>query len=224
MKKNAKKIKALLLDLDGTLLDTAPDFAIAINQLRKDCQLPPLPFSTIRPHVSDGTAGMLGVGLGVKPDDPEYDGLKKAFLAYYQANLSQHTRPFPGILALLAKWEAQQGLWGIVTNKPGWLTEPLLVQQGLSARLSCVVSGDTLPVRKPSPLPLLEAAKMINLTPQDCLYVGDNLRDIQSGRSAEMLTIAASYGYLTATDDPTAWQADYMINYPEQIWSILDAE
>jgi 2-phosphoglycolate phosphatase len=216
-----KKPRALLLDLDGTLLDTAPDFAVAINRLRHDQSLPPLAFSSIRPRVSDGTQGMLSVGLGITPESPLYETHKATFLKYYQEHLSVHTQPFPGILALLAQWEQMEGPWGVVTNKPGWLTDPLLELQGLAHRASCVVSGDTLPVRKPSPLPLLHAAEALNLAPEQCVYVGDNLRDIEAGLAANMVTVAAAYGYLTAEDNPYHWKAKYVINQPQQIWSCL---
>ncbi len=216
-----KKPHALLLDLDGTLLDTAPDFAIAINRLRQDQALPPLAFSEIRPRVSDGSQGMLAVGLGITPDSRDYETHKTQFLKYYQECLSVHTKPFPGILALLSEWEKTRGPWGIVTNKPGWLTTPLLQLQGLDQRISCVISGDTLPFRKPSPLPLLHAAAQLGLDPTHCVYVGDHLRDIEAGLAANMTTIAAAYGYLTPQDNPYHWQAHYVVNQPHEIWPCL---
>lgn len=221
MNHSPNKPLALLLDLDGTLLDTAPDFAIAINRLRHDHALPPVAFSKIRPKVSDGSQGMLAVGLGITPDAANYETEKTQFLHYYQERLSVHTKPFPGILALLSQWEKTQGPWGIVTNKPGWLTTPLLQLQGLDQRVSCVVSGDTLSVRKPSPLPLLYAADQLGLDPTQCIYVGDNLRDIEAGLAAKMTTIAAAYGYLMPEDNPYDWKAQYVVNQPHEIWACL---
>ncbi len=212
---------ALLLDLDGTLLDTAPDMGGALNRLREENGLDPLPSPTIRPVVSHGSARLVSLGFPTAKGD-EYERLRLRFLEIYALNLADHTRLFPGAEALLTELERLGLPWGIVTNKPGWLTDPLLASLGLDRRAACVVSGDTLPERKPHPLPLLHAARVIGITPERCVYAGDAERDIQAGRAAGMTTVVAAYGYISADDDPRTWQPAGMVTEPLQLLDWMD--
>lgn len=211
----AKK-QALLLDLDGTLLDTAPDMAAALNVLLVEEQRAPLPFAQIRPVVSHGSTGLIRLAFGT-PDEPERQRLIKRFLAIYRDALAVHSQLFVGFTELLQQVRAQGLRWGIVTNKPAWLTDPLLASLGLDVDIDCVVSGDTVSERKPHPLPLLHAAQLIGLPPEACLYVGDAERDIQAARAAGMASLVALWGYIAHTDQPHAWLADGMIEQPEQL-------
>jgi phosphoglycolate phosphatase len=212
--------RALLLDLDGTLLDTAPDMAAALNVLLIEEQRPPMPFAQIRPVVSHGSVGLLRLAFGELPAD-EHQRLQQRFLAIYRQALAVHSQLFAGFTELLQELRTRQLRWGIVTNKPGWLTDPLLATLGISAQADCVVSGDTLQQRKPHPLPLLHAAKLLELAPDQCVYVGDAERDIQAARAAGMCSLVALWGYIADTDQPHEWQADGMIEQPEQLRSWL---
>jgi 2-phosphoglycolate phosphatase len=200
-------LKAVLFDLDGTVLDTAPDMAGALNALRREEQLAPLAFEIIRPCVSHGAARVVRAGF---PDAEAatFALLQRRFLEIYRADLSRETRLFPGMDGVLIAL-AERGLRaGIVTNKAGWLTDPLLAQLGLRERFACVVSGDTLAERKPHPLPLLHAAKLAGVAPAECIYVGDAERDIQAARAAGMPGLIARYGYVPADEDPDSWSGD----------------
>jgi N-acetyl-D-muramate 6-phosphate phosphatase len=207
---------ALFLDLDGTLLDTAPDMGGALNRLRAENGLEPLPAGVIRPVVSHGSARLVTLGF---PDavGAEYERLRLRFLDLYSLNLAEHTCLFPGAAYLLEELERLELPWGIVTNKPGWLTDPLLEALDLGKRAACVVSGDTLPERKPHPLPLLHAAGVIGVAPARCVYAGDAERDVQAGRAAGMTTVVAAYGYISADDDPLSWLPSGMVSAPEQL-------
>jgi phosphoglycolate phosphatase len=207
---------ALLLDLDGTLLDTAPDMGGALNRLRAENGLEPLPAAVIRPVVSHGSARLVTLGFPAATGD-EYERLRLRFLDLYSRNLAEHTRLFPGAEVLLAELERQDLPWGIVTNKPAWLTDPLLEALGLGSRAACVVSGDTLPERKPHPLPLLHAADVIGVPPARCVYAGDAERDVQAGRAAGMTTVVAAYGYIPADDDPLSWNPSGMVSEPVEL-------
>jgi len=207
---------ALLLDLDGTLLDTAPDMGGALNRLRDEEGLGPLAPATIRQVVSHGAVRLVTLGFPAARGE-EFERLRRRFLELYARNLADHTRPFPGLLAVLEALERRAVPWGVVTNKPGWLTDPLLSELGLAHRAGCVVSGDTVAERKPHPLPLLHAARLIGVAPQECLYVGDAERDIQAGRAAGMTTLVAMYGYIGADEDPASWRAHGMIEQPAQL-------
>lgn len=215
--------RGVLFDLDGTLLDTAPDMAGALNELRSAEGLAPLPFATLRPHVSHGSARLVSVGFDLE-EGAHYERLRRQFLDLYRARLSVATRPFDGIETVLAALEAGGLPWGVVTNKPGWLTEPLLEALRLRGRAGCVVSGDTLSERKPHPMPLLHAAETLGLQPQQCTYVGDAERDIQAGRAAGMRTIVASFGYLGVDDDPTAWGPDGIVASPLELLDWFELE
>jgi phosphoglycolate phosphatase len=209
-------VEALLLDLDGTLLDTAPDMGGALNRLLAEEGRAPLEFAVIRPVVSHGAMRLVRLGFPAAEGD-DFERLRLRFLALYATNLAEHTRPFPGLLDVLDQVERMDVPWGIVTNKPGWLTTPLLAQLELDQRASVVVSGDTVAERKPHPLPLLHAAETIRVMPQHCVYVGDAERDIQAGRAAGMRTVVAAYGYIGADEDPTQWAATGIVDEPAEL-------
>lgn len=206
-------IRAVLFDLDGTLLDTAPDMVGAMNALRAQEALPPLDFALARAQVSHGTNGLMRIGF---PDAEGeiLDRLRERFLALYRARLCDETGLFPGGDTLLEHIERASLPWGVVTNKPGWLAGPLLAGLGLERRMACLVSGDTLPVRKPHPQPLLHAAEAIGVAPQSCVYVGDALRDIEAARAAGMRAVVASFGYISPADEPHLWPAQAWIDEP----------
>jgi phosphoglycolate phosphatase len=209
-------LAAVLLDLDGTLLDTAPDLARALNTLRGEQQLPPLAFERIRPQVSNGANAVVRVGFA--DADPErFAALRARFLELYRAGLAVDTRLFPGFDDVLCQLEAHRIPWGVVTNKPRWLTEPLLQQLGLFERAGCVLSGDSLPVRKPDPLPLLTAARQLKVEPARCLYLGDALRDIQAARAANMVALGASFGYIGTHEEVQAWPVTAWIDQPFEL-------
>jgi 2-phosphoglycolate phosphatase len=212
---------AMLFDLDGTLLDTAPDMGGALNRLLDEEGHAPLPATTIRPCVSHGAARLVKLGFPSVAGE-EFERLRLRFLELYARHLAVATQPFPGLLDLLDELERRSVRWGVVTNKPGWLTDPLLAQLGLSQRAGCVVSGDTVAERKPHPLPLLHAADLIRVAPQACVYVGDAERDIQAGRAAGMRTVVAAYGYLGADDSPASWNATGIVDHPRQLLSWID--
>jgi N-acetyl-D-muramate 6-phosphate phosphatase len=216
----AARRPALLLDLDGTLLDTAPDMAAALNRLRREHGHEELPFATLRPHVSHGAAALVRLGFGA-PGPEEFERLRLRFLALYAEALSAGTQLFPGCEALLGALESRGIPWGIVTNKPGWLTTPLLATLGLLARAGCVVAGDTVKERKPHPLPLLYAAALLGRAPGDCVYAGDAERDIVAGRAAGMRTVAVRYGYLADGEDPAAWHPDAIVAAPGELLGLL---
>jgi len=211
---------AALFDLDGTLLDTAPDFTRVLNRLRSEQRMPALPLSEVRPHVSHGSNAIVRVGFP-NVDAVRFEQLRARFLDLYRAELAVETRLFPGFERVLDVLDAQRIPWGIVTNKPGWLTEPLLELVGLRARARSVVSGDTLPVKKPDPLPLLTAAREIGIEPARCLYLGDALRDAHAAHGAGMLAIGARFGYIDAHEDPGSWPMDAWIDTPLELLSWL---
>jgi 2-phosphoglycolate phosphatase len=207
---------AILFDLDGTLLDTAPDMVGALNRLRIEEGLEPLPFAAIRASVSHGAMRLVTVGFPAA-DGEEFERLRLRFLELYARNLADGTCLFPGFPAVLDTLEAQRMPWGIVTNKPGWLTGPLLERLGLSSRACCVVCGDTVAERKPHPLPLLHAARLTGVPPQRCVYVGDAERDIVAGRAAGMQTVVAAYGYLGPDDRPLQWNPHGIVERAEDL-------
>jgi len=208
----ALPVRAVLFDLDGTLADTAGDLAAALNRVRADRQLPPLPVATLRPHASDGTRGMLGVGLGVTREHRDWDALKDAFLDYYAAAIAVHTRLFAGAEEVLAEIERRRLAWGIVTNKASRFTLPLLEHLALASRANVVVCGDTTPYGKPHPAPLLHAVARLGLDAAACVYVGDAERDVAAARAAGMASLVASYGYIASDVLPESWQADGSID------------
>lgn len=203
------RAKVWLFDLDGTLVDTAPDLGHAANQVRGECGLAPLPLIDYRPAASSGARGLLKVGLGMTPDHVEFPQRRDSFLAHYRAGLSRASRPFPGISELLLAIELQGARWGVVTNKPGWLTQPLMTDLKLAPRAACIVSGDSTPNPKPAPDALLLACEQLGVGPDDCVYVGDDLRDISAAKAAKMRSVAAGWGY--TGDTPIAeWNADVL--------------
>jgi 2-phosphoglycolate phosphatase len=204
-------IHAVLFDLDGTLADTAGDLAAALNRVRADRALPPLPLPMLRPHASDGTRGMLDAGFGVKRADPQFEALKEAFLAYYQDSLCEHSRLFPEAERVLADIERRDLPWGIVTNKAARFTLPLLDHLELSGRAAAIVCGDTTAQPKPHPAPLLHAATTLGVDAARCVYVGDAERDVVAARAAGMKSIVATYGYIHAEAKPESWAPDGFI-------------
>ncbi len=207
---------ALLLDLDGTLLDTAPDMGGALNRLRGEHDLEPLPAERIRPVVSHGAMRLVSLGFPTATG-ADFERLRLRFLELYSQNIATQTRLFPGVEAVLDELERHGLPWGVVTNKPGWLTGPLLAALGLGRRAACVVCGDTVAERKPHPLPLLHAARLLDVPAERCLYAGDAERDIQAGRAAGMATLVAAYGYLSAEDDPRSWDPTGVIDAPDEL-------
>jgi N-acetyl-D-muramate 6-phosphate phosphatase len=212
----ATPLAAVLLDLDGTLLDTAPDLARALNTLRGEQRLAPLAFELIRPQVSNGATAVVSIGFP-EADAPQFELLRARFLELYRAELVVETRLFPGFDEVLSQLEAHRVPWGVVTNKPRWLTEPLMQQLGLLERAGCVLSGDSLPVRKPDPLPLLTAARQLDVEPARCLYLGDALRDMQAARAANMVALGASFGYIGAHDAVHDWPVTAWIDEPLEL-------
>ena len=205
-----------LFDLDGTLLDSAPDFVATLNQMLAERGERPMPLEALRPHVSKGARAMLAAGFP-RLDVATRDAMIPAFLEIYQQELARHGAPFEGVEQLLAAIESAGCRWGIVTNKPEYLAVQLLPLLGWQRRCAVLVGGDTLPVRKPDPLPLLHAAMQLGLGAQDCVYVGDDERDILAARAARMPSIAALWGYRLAEDDPTTWQADVSAARPQAL-------
>jgi len=214
-------IKAVFFDLDGTLADTAPDLAYALNTLRASRGLAPLPLSVTRPVTSHGARGLLGIGFNLGPQDPGYEALRDEFLLLYAANLCRKTALFPGMPQLLSQLERHGVRWGVVTNKVERFTLPLLEQLGLSARTACIVGGDTALRSKPHPDPLLAASRAVGLHPGECIYVGDDRRDIEAGRAAGMKTAVAGWGYLNGNDSED-WGSDWMLERPAQLLGVLE--
>lgn len=212
----------ILFDLDGTLADTAPDMAAALNGLRGEHDLEPLPFARIRPQVSHGSPALLRLGFGVERDDDAYAALRERFLALYEQALCRDTRLFAGVPELLAALTARGLRWGIVTNKPGWLSRPLLAQLGLESDCACLVTGDCLPRNKPHPDPLLEACRLAGCAPGAAAYLGDAERDIQAARAAGMPGLVALYGYLGPEEDPARWRAAALLERPGALLDWLD--
>jgi 2-phosphoglycolate phosphatase len=205
-------LRAILFDLDGTVLDTAPDMVGALNKLRLERRLAPLPYEGVRSSVSHGAARL--VKLGFPDAESEFAVLQKRFLDIYAGAVSSETRLFDGMDRVLATLAERGLLCGIVTNKPAWLTLPLLEQLGLKPRFACVVSGDTVSERKPHAMPMLHAAKLAGVAADECVYVGDAERDIQAAHAAGMPALVAAYGYLQPDEDWRAWGGDGVIQSP----------
>jgi len=205
---------AVLFDLDGTLADSAGDLAAAVNRMRAERGLPPVPVDVLRPHASAGARGLLGAGMGISPEHPDYKALRHTFLAYYEAALDVTTRLFDGIEDLLDALARRSLAIGIVTNKVKRFTTPLVAALGLDRRCGAVVSGDTTDYPKPHPAPLLHAAELLGVDPSRCVYVGDDLRDVTAGNAAGMATIVAEYGYLGEARCADDWPATGWIDHP----------
>ncbi len=210
--------RIVLFDLDGTFADTAPDLAYALNRTLKLHGRDPLPYSRIRPVVSHGGAALIRLGFGLEPDAQGFEPLRQDLLRFYREHIQRETVLFPGMEQVVDELERQGIRWGIVTNKPAWLTEPLLEALGMAQRAACIVSGDTTPNKKPHAEPILHACKLAGgHTPQECLYIGDARRDIESGHNAGTATLVALFGYLSEDDHPEQWNADGAIDHPLQI-------
>ena len=212
---------AVLFDLDGTLADTAADLGAVLNRLRSEAGQAPLPAATIRPHVSKGVRGLLGIGFALVPGDDGYVELHQRFLAYYGDSLCVATTLFAGVPGLLASLEAEGIKWGVVTNKTSRYTLPVMAALGLGRRAACIVSGDSSPRPKPAADPLLLACTLAGTLPACCLYVGDDLRDMQAARAAGMGAIAAAWGYLGDDLPLESWGADAIIHSPGELTGLL---
>ncbi|MCG8489441.1 MAG: HAD-IA family hydrolase [Chromatiales bacterium] len=207
----------MLFDLDGTFADTAQDLHHALNLQLERHGRQPVSFQQLRPSVSHGSRAMLQVGFGIDPEHPDFAALQTEFLDLYLKNIALQTQPFEGMLELLDALEAMRIRWGIVTNKPARLTDPLMQKLGLQRRASTVISGDTTPYAKPHPEPILQACRESDASPEHTLYIGDAQRDIEAGRNAGTRTLVAMFGYLAKSDRPETWQADGQIDHPAQI-------
>jgi phosphoglycolate phosphatase len=216
-----KHTRLVLFDLDGTLVDTAEDLATAVNRCRTRRGLLPTPLQELRPFTSHGARGLIQRAFGLQPGDAGYDELRAEFLDYYGQALCVHSHLYEGIEQALAAIEASDRIWGVVTNKPARFTHPLLQALGLERRASCVVSGDTAARPKPDPAPIRHALVACAVPAPDCVYIGDDLRDMQAGRAAGVRTVAAAYGYLGGADDVAAWGADFVIHRPLELLDYL---
>ncbi|MCC6197219.1 MAG: phosphoglycolate phosphatase [Burkholderiales bacterium] len=207
-------VSAVLFDLDGTLADSAGDLALALNRIREARGMPPMPLAELRPHASSGARGLLHRGMDVTPEHAEFAALRERFLANYEACLAETTTLFAGVPELLDAIESRGLRWGIVTNKVARYTDPVCAALDLAARAAVVVAGDTTPHAKPHPAPLWHAASAMGVAAEACVYVGDDLRDIEAGRAAGMATVVAGYGYMGTGGDPRRWPADGWIDRP----------
>ncbi len=214
-------IKTVLFDLDGTLIDTAPDMAAALDTLCREQQQPVLPFTAVRPMVSNGSVALVKLAFGDALDDTRLQLLKQRYLDIYAAALTVKSRLFAGTELVLHTLESSGRNWGVVTNKPGWLTMPLMQALGLDTRSACIVSGDTTENRKPHPEPMYYACKLAGSDVTDCIYVGDARRDIEAGKNAGMKTLVAKYGYIGDWENTASWGADAQIDKPEDILRYL---
>jgi N-acetyl-D-muramate 6-phosphate phosphatase len=214
-------IDAVLFDLDGTLIDSAPDLGAAADKMRTDRGLASLPLSLYRPMAGAGARGMIAVAFGLTPDDARFDSLKEEFFVNYESRMTELTYVFEGVTELIAHI-CKAGLsWGVVTNKSARFTVPLTRAIPLFSNAKAIVSGDTTAHAKPHPAPLLEAARQLDVSPARCIYVGDDERDIVAGRAAGMPTVAAAYGYLGQTANTQGWNADFTIAAPSGLLNIL---
>lgn len=210
-------IRTVLFDLDGTLADTAPDLAYALNCVLEEQEHEALPFEKIRPFVSHGGIALVKLGFGINEEHPDFDFLRQRLLDIYRDNITRETDLFPGMQDLLLAIEAEGMNWGVVTNKPGWLTEPLMESLSLTERAACIISGDTCENRKPHPEPILHGCQLAGSDIEQCLYVGDAERDIEAGRHAGVRTAVALFGYIGENDNPDDWQADALFESPDDL-------
>ncbi len=215
-------LQAVLFDLDGTLLDTAPDLAVVVNQLRERHGEPPLDYPVIRQTVSNGARALVTLAFQLGEEDPGFEALRGELLALYSQHLAVKTAPFPGIDTLLAWLEARDIPWGVVTNKPRAFSEPLLAALALDRRCAVLVCPDDVTRTKPDPEPLLLACRRIHRDPAATVYIGDHRRDIEAGTNAGMLTLGVNYGYIDPADPAPAWQADFYVDHAGDIPAILE--
>jgi phosphoglycolate phosphatase len=220
---SAPPLRAVLFDLDGTLVDSAPDLTGTVNDMREHRGLRPLPYVVLRPGCGSGARGMLALGLGITPACDGFDALRTEFLALYAQRLLRHTTIFAAVPAMLTALEAAGLAWGIVTNKARHLAEPLALGLDLLPRAGTLVGGDCTPHTKPHPAPLLEAARRLQVAPAACVYLGDDLRDMQAARAAGMGALAAAWGYLGPGHDPAQWSADAVLNSPAELMTALQS-
>jgi phosphoglycolate phosphatase len=214
-------VEAVLFDLDGTLVDSAPDLAGAANELREAHGLQPMAFEQLRPMVGSGARGMLNAAFGIGPADPQFDPLRTDFLARYEARILRETRVFTRMESVLSALERRGLPWGIVTNKIARFSVPLVEGLGLMPRCAVLISGDSTPHAKPHPQPLLEAASRLGLAPPRCIYIGDDRRDVEAGRSARMPMLAAAWGYLGRDESVHDWNADAVLAHPDELLNWL---
>ncbi|WP_395690942.1 phosphoglycolate phosphatase [Piscinibacter sp.] len=214
-------VRAVLFDLDGTLIDSAPDLAGAGNDMRAARGLPMLPLAHFRPMVGSGARGMLGRALQVQPDHPDFEALRDEFLQRYEARMTRETQVFAAMRPVLAALRDAGRPWGIVTNKATRFSAPLVRALGLLDEAATLICGDTTPHSKPHPAPLLEAARRLGVEPAACVYVGDDLRDVQAGRAAGMLTVAAAWGYLGEGEAIADWDAHHVVESPGELLKLL---
>lgn len=214
--------RAVLFDLDGTLIDSAPDLGAAADQMRVARGLPSLPMAMYRPMAGAGARGMLGVAFGIDPTSPEFPALRDEFLSAYEQRMLLATQIFDGVPALITALAARGMHWGVVTNKAARFTDPLTQAIPIFATARAIVSGDTTPHAKPHPEPLFEASRRLGVSPDACIYVGDDERDIVAGRAAGMRTVAATYGYMGEQADAARWRADAQIASPLELLQLLN--
>ena len=216
-----ENIQAVLFDLDGTLIDSAPDLGAAVDQMRVDRGMPSLPLVHYRPMAGAGARGMIGLAFGFTPEHPEYDAMKEEFFRNYEACMTQRTFAFEGVVQMIDALVAADLPWGVVTNKSKRFAEPLTQAMPLFKTAAVVISGDTTPYAKPHPEPLFEAARRLGIAPSACVYVGDDERDIVAGLAAGMKTVAATYGYLGTQSDVQKWQAHAHIQSPRELEDLI---
>jgi len=214
---NQLPFHTILFDLDGTLADTAPDLAHALNSVLEEQGEEALEFEKIRPVVSHGGIALIKLGFGIEEEHPDFELLRQRLLEIYRENITRETELFPGMQDLLCMIEDEGMNWGVVTNKPSWLTEPLMESLSLTERAACVISGDTCENRKPHPEPILRGCQMAGSDIEQCLYVGDAERDIVAGRHAGVRTAVALFGYIGEDDSPQSWQADVLVDSPDDL-------
>lgn len=214
-------IKALLFDLDGTLVDSAPDLGVAANKMRTDRGLPALPLENYRHLVGSGARGMLKIAFELMPDDPEFEAMREEFFLNYEQVMLLGSKPFAQIPAVIKAIEEKNIPWGIVTNKMERFFHPIIQRASWAQHAKAHVGGDTTPYSKPHPAPILEGARQLNIPIENCVYIGDDLRDIQAGKAAGAYTAVATWGYLGEVDHFSTWEADYQLKHIEDILNLL---
>jgi 2-phosphoglycolate phosphatase len=217
-----QNVEAVLFDLDGTLIDSAPDLGAAVDKMRVQRGLPSLPLEQYRPMAGAGARGMIGIAFGITPEHAEFEVMKEEFFVNYENCMTERTRIFEGVNDMIAALVSQDLLWGVVTNKSSRFTDPLTAAMPLFATAGAIVSGNTTPHAKPHPEPLFEAARRLSVDPARCVYVGDDERDIVAGLAAGMGTVAATYGYLGQQTDIARWNAHLHIDSPLKLLNFLN--